>query len=157
MYSRLLVALDGTDTSRLALEHAARLARLTGARIVLLHVLDTFAHTSGFEPADPYIHDVLPRLRQTARALLDKAAGRLRGEGIGVDTILLESHRERVSEAIARQAAESHCDLVVLGTHGRRGIDRLLLGSDAEQVARISPVPVLLVRQPRRAPAAHAG
>lgn len=71
-------------------------------------------------------------------------------------TILLEHTTERVSEAIVRLAGESHCDLVLLGTHGRRGMDRLLLGSDAEQVVRIAPLPVLLVRRPGHVQAANA-
>ena len=81
MYSRLLVAVDGTETSQLALDHAIGLARLGGASLVLVHVLDAFAQTSGFEPADIYLHDVLPRQQQTARMLLDRTADRLRGEG----------------------------------------------------------------------------
>ncbi len=157
MYSRLLVALDGTETSRLALAHATHLARLTGASVVLLHVLETFKHISGFETAELFIHDVLPHMRASGRALLDDAATRLRAEGIDVETVLLENTTERVSDAIVRQAVESHCDLVLLGTHGRRGMDRLLLGSDAEQVVRIAPVPVLLVRKPGHGPGAEAG
>lgn len=148
MYSRLLVALDGTETSQLALDHAAALARLGGASVVLLHVLETFKHISGFETSTSYIHDLLPHMQDAGRALLDKAAARLRADGIEVETILLENSLERVSEAVVRQAVESGCDLVLLGTHGRRGVDRLLMGSDAEQVARIAPVPVLLVRKP---------
>ena len=60
---------------------------------------------------------------------------------------LASDDREKL---IAKQAEASACDLVILGTHGRRGVDRLLLGSDAEQIARIAPVPVMLVRQPHR-------
>ena len=61
-----------------------------------------------------------------------------------------EARQIEKSEQIAKQAEASACDLVILGTHGRRGVDRLLLGSDAEQIARIAPVPVMLVRQPHR-------
>lgn len=72
---------------------------------------------------------------------------RLMQEGLAVETVLLESKGERVSVLIAQQALTTQCELVVLGTHGRRGVDRLLMGSDAEQLARIAPVPVMLVRQ----------
>ena len=60
--------------------------------------------------------------------------------------MLLEGSDERVAELIARRAEEAGVDMVILGTHGRRGVNRLLLGSDAEHVARIAPVPVMLVR-----------
>ena len=146
MYQRLLVALDSTATSRLALEHAAALARLSGATVVLLHVLESFRHVSGFESPKVYAEEVLPRMRAAGRELLDEAAAPLREQGIEVETVLLEGSDERVAELIARRAEEAGVDLVILGTHGRRGVNRLLLGSDAEHVARIAPVPVMLVR-----------
>lgn len=146
MYQRLLVALDSTATSRLALEHAAALARLSGATVVLLHVLESFRHVSGFESPKVYAEEVLPRMRAAGRELLDEAAAPLREQGIEVETVLLEGSDERVAELIARRAEEAGVDMVILGTHGRRGVNRLLLGSDAEHVARIAPVPVMLVR-----------
>ena len=87
-----------------------------------------------------------PHFLATARALLEKAAKPLRDGGLSVAAHVVESGNHRVSELIVQQAKDEHCDLIILGTHGRRGIDRLLLGSDAEQVARIAPVPVMLVR-----------
>lgn len=146
MYQRLLVALDSTATSRLALEHAAALGRLSGATVVLLHVLESFRHVSGFESPKVYAEEVLPRMRAAGRELLDEAAAPLREQGIEVETVLLEGSDERVAELIARRAEEAGVDMVILGTHGRRGVNRLLLGSDAEHVARIAPVPVMLVR-----------
>ncbi|HMN21908.1 MAG TPA: universal stress protein [Ottowia sp.] len=154
MYSRLLVPLDGSPTSLLALEHAAALARLSGATVVLLHVIEPLRHSTGFERPKVYIEDVRPRFMATGQALLDEAANRLRDDGIASETVLLESGIERVSAQIARQAETSRCDLIILGTHGRRGVDRLLLGSDAEQIARTAPVPVMLVRKPHSARAA---
>ena len=147
MYRRLLVALDNTATSKLALEHAAGIARLSGATVVLLHVLESFRHVSGFESPKVYAEEVLPRMRTAGRELLDEAAAPLIEQGIEVETVLLEGSDERVAELIARRAEEAGVDLVILGTHGRRGVNRLLLGSDAEHVARIAPVPVMLVRQ----------
>ena len=148
MYSKLLVPLDGSPTSRLALHHAAVLARLSGATVVLLNVVEEMKHSNGFERPKVYIDEVRPRFLAAARALLDEAAAGLAGQGLTVGTVLLESKGERVSTLIADQATLTRSDLVVLGTHGRRGMDRLLLGSDAEQVARTAPVPVMLVRQP---------
>ena len=147
MYQRLLVALDNTKTSRLALDHAAELARLSGATVVLLHVLESFRHVSGFESPKAYAEEVLPRMREKGRQLLDEVAAPLVEQGIEVETVLLEGSDERVAEVIARRAREAGVDLVIMGTHGRRGVNRLLLGSDAEQVARIAHAPVMLVRK----------
>ncbi len=157
MYSRLLVPLDGSPTSHLALDHAAVLARLSGATVVLLHVIEETEHSNGFERPKVYFEEVRPRFLAAGQALLDQAAGRLRQGGIAVETVLLESGGKRVSELIAQQADAARCDVVVLGTHGRRGVGRLLMGSDAEQVARIAPIPVMLVRHPHRAAATATG
>ncbi|WP_348775215.1 acetate/propionate family kinase [Pseudomonas sp. PS01302] len=151
MYKRLLVPLDGSPTAHLALDHAAALARLSGATVVLLHVIEELKHSNGFERPKVYLDEVRPGFLAAGQALLDQAAGRLRQDGIAVETLLNEAKGERVSELIAKQAETARCDVVVLGTHGRRGMDRLLLGSDAEQVARIAPVPVMLVRHPHPA------
>ncbi len=149
MYSRLLVPLDGSPTANLALHHAAVLARLSGATIILLHIIEEMKHSNGFERPRIYIEEVRPGFLAAGEKLLDEAALPLRQEGLAVETVLLESKGERVSVLIAQQALATGCVLVVLGTHGRRGVDRLLLGSDAEQLARIAPVPVMLVRQPQ--------
>lgn len=148
MYSRLLVPLDGSPTSHLALDHASVLARLSGATIVLIHVIEELKRASGFESPKAYIEQVRPGFLASGQALLDQAANQLRKDGIAAETILRVAKGERVSEIVAQQAVELNCDLVVLGTHGRRGVDRFFLGSDAEQIARVAPVPVMLVRQP---------
>lgn len=147
MYSRLLVPLDGSPTASLALAQAAALAHLSGGTVILLHVIEELRYSNGFERPMVYIEDVRPRFLAAGQALLDEARQQMEQEKIAVETVLLESQGgTRVSEMIARQATESGADLIILGTHGRRGAGRLLLGSDAEQVARIAPVPVMLVR-----------
>lgn len=151
MYSKLLVPLDGSATARLALGHAALLARLSGAKVVLLHIVDEMKHSNGFERPQVYIHEVRPGFLVAGQALLDEAAGQLSQENIQIETVLLESKGVPVSELIAKQAVVTGSKLVIMGTHGRRGMNRLLLGSDAERVARIAPVPVMLVRQPHSA------
>ena len=155
MYARVLVPLDGSATARLALDHASHLSGMSGATIVL-NIIEEMRHSNGFERPMVYIQEVRPRFLAAGQALLDEAAAELRQRGVPVETVLLESKGDRVSELIAKQAEASQCDLVVLGTHGRRGVDRLLLGSDAEQVARIAPVPVMLVRQKQANPPSSA-
>ena len=147
MYSRILVPLDRSATAHHALDHAAVLARMSGATVVLLHVVEELEHASGFEPPGVYTKEIRPGFLAAGQALLDQAAHRLREDGVAVETILLESKGRRASAVIVEQADAARCDLVVLGTHGRRGMDRVLLGSDAEQVARLAPVPVMLVRE----------
>jgi nucleotide-binding universal stress UspA family protein len=74
----------------------------------------------------------------------------VRGTGVAVETVLLGARGNRVADLIVKQAKKWHADLIVLGTHGRRGVARVLMGSDAEIVVRETPVPVLLVRSPLR-------
>ncbi|MGQ4206745.1 universal stress protein [Bordetella bronchiseptica] len=150
MYSRILVPLDGSPTSILALEYAANLARMSEGTVILMHIIEPTRHKTDFVRPRVYLEDVRPRLLAGGQALLDEAEKRLGQDGTITERVLLESTIERISEQIVRQVEESGCDLIIMGTHGRRGVDRLLLGSDAEQVVRIAPVPVMLVRQPHQ-------
>lgn len=152
MYSRILVPLDRSATALCALEQAAVLARLSGGTIVLLHVIEELDHATGFESAKVYTEEVEPTFLAAGQAMLEEAAARLRKDGVTVETILRESRGERVATLIVRETDAAKCDIVIMGTHGRHGIGRVLLGSDAEQVARLSPVPVMLVRRAQARP-----
>jgi len=77
---------------------------------------------------------------------VDEAAAPARAAGVAVDDAIEDSLHGRVCDLVAKAAVDWKADLLVIGTHGRRGLDRLLLGSDAEQILRTAPVPVLLVR-----------
>ena len=81
MYSRLLVPLDGSPTSLLALDHARALALLSGATVILLHIVEPTRHSTGFERPKVYIEDVHPRFMAAGQALLDEAANSLRRDG----------------------------------------------------------------------------
>jgi nucleotide-binding universal stress UspA family protein len=155
MYQRILVPIDGSPTSTRGLDEAVRLARVTGGQIRLLHVIDEMISVTGFETGAVYINDVLPMLKKAGTALLDKAKARVEPAGVPVDTLLVDCIARRTSEVVNEQAAAWNADLIVLGTHGRRGAGRLLLGSDAEQILRTATVPVLLVRAPEGAAAAQ--
>lgn len=146
MYARLLVPIDGSATGRLAINEAAELAGLCGATVVLVHVIEEAEHSNGFERPSVYINEVRPLFFANGQKILDHAKDELAALGVPAETVLLESKGVRVSELIALQATLSEADIVILGTHGRRGVNRFLLGSDAEQVARIATVPVMLVR-----------
>ena len=148
MYSRILVPIDGSPTSDHALAEAGQLARLTGAQVRLLHIMDPVAHVSGFERPETVRQDVLPLARQNAQALLDKARSQLTDAGVPTDAELIESRDASVARLVVEHAGQWGASVIVLGTQGRRGIERMLMGSDAEQIARHASVPVLLVRRP---------
>ena len=146
MYDRILVPIDGSPTSERALAEAVGLARLCSATLRLLHVMDPLTHITGYERPEVFVREIEPALRKAAQDLLAKARDRVAGERVKAETALVDSVGQRVSDVILEQAAAWPADLIVIGTHGRRGVDRVLMGSDAEQIARRAPVPVLLVR-----------
>lgn len=154
LFRRILVPIDGSPTSVHGLEAAIALAKDQGARVCLLHVVDAFVVTQSFEyamyvPAGD-VDRFVNALREEGRRLLAKAAAKLRRRRIEGETVLLETLGRRAAELIVKQATKWHADVIVLGTHGRRGLSRVLMGSDAEMVVREAPVPVLLVRSKRR-------
>ena len=150
-YQHILVAVDGSPLSGHAISHATALAHATGGRIRLLNVMDPVAHISGFERPEVYRQEVLPRLQQAGEALLQQARAQVAERGVPVDTVLVENLDARVAQIVVDHAQAWGADLIVLGTHGRRGLARVLMGSDAEQIARTASVPVLLVRTPEPA------
>jgi nucleotide-binding universal stress UspA family protein len=149
MYSRILVAVDGSSHAEHAVDYGAGLAKQLSAALRIVHVVDM-----GTLPLWPELAidiDAISKARRAAgEKVLESARERARTAGIEAETRLLETATptQRVSTVIADEAASWPADVVVLGTHGRRGVERLLLGSVAENVARLSTVPVLLVPWP---------
>jgi nucleotide-binding universal stress UspA family protein len=146
MYQKILVPVDGSATSDLGLQEATKLAKLTGASMRVLHVVDVLSLAIAGEGTAAMAGDVLASVREGGRTILRRAEASVQAAHLPVDTVLHENTSGRVAEIVADEAASWGADLVVLGTHGRRGVGRLILGSDAEQVLRLAPVPVLLVR-----------
>jgi len=145
-YQKILVALDGGPESKRALEEAIRVARLSQAHVRGLYVLDR-------APAFPYtLHYDRALMEQNflreGRAVLDEAARTLADAGLTWDTTLIETDgmTEDVPACLLRCAEHYGADLVVMGTHGRHGVKRAVLGSMAERFLRISTCPVLLMR-----------
>lgn len=156
MYKRILVPVDGSATAARGLQEAIKLAKLTGAKLRLMHVVDQISFALGMESAAMVTGDMMQSLREGGVALLKKTAARVEKAGVGVDTVLCDGLAGRVCDHVIEQAAAWKADLIVLGTHGRRGFSRLLMGSDAELIVRLATVPVLLVR-PKDEAAAPAG
>lgn len=147
VYKKILVPIDGSEPATRGLAEAVKLAQNLGAAIRLLHVVNGMiapsAHTYGANVAwDP------GNLRTVGASLLKEAEAAVRGAGIEVDTALIEAASAPAGEEIVRQANTWPADLIICGTHGRRGIRRLVMGSDAEFIIRHTPVPVLVLRSP---------
>jgi nucleotide-binding universal stress UspA family protein len=145
-YKRILVPVDGSSTAAAGLREAIRLAKGQGARLQLVHVVDQ--HTTvmlGVEAAY-YIDEMLQSAKKSGQRLLARAVAQATKAGLQASGVLLETLTGPAADPIVRQARKWDADLIVIGTHGRRGVRRLVMGSDAEQVVRSSPVPVMLVR-----------
>ncbi len=150
MYDRILVPIDGSAPSLRGLQEAMALARHLGSRLVLLHIVDNFPMLE-MAPAPAYVQ-TLALMRTRGEELLAQARGHVLAAGLEVDTLLRDIQQETVADTILDQVRQSQCRLIVMGTHGRRGMKRLAMGSDAELVLRASPVPVLMVRETDNVP-----
>jgi nucleotide-binding universal stress UspA family protein len=147
MYKRILVAVDGSDTSNRALQEAIRLAKDQRAVLRLVHVLDEAAAYVDIEL--PYQFAAYQEaLRKGGEKVLSACAALVREAGIETDTKLkiIETLDHRIDDAVEEEAKEWPADLIVIGTHGRRGFRHLMLGSVAEGVLRVATKPVLIVR-----------
>lgn len=141
MYDRILVPTDGSAGTRRAIEHAAGLAAAHDAEIHGLYVVNTASYASfSMETTWEGIDEMLQEEGEQAVAEVADIAEK---HGVAVDTSIREGSPSR---EITRYAEREQCDLIAMGTHGRGGIDRLLLGSVAERVVRSSTVPVLTLR-----------
>ena len=149
-YKRILVPVDGSPTSNAGLREAVSMAKAQGASLQLVHIVDYHTLAMGGLEAGAYIDDLMQSLAQSGRRILKRAEEQVRKAGVPVSSVLLESPAGPAADPIVRQAKKWKADVIVLGTHGRRGMSRVLMGSDAEQVVRSSPVPVMLVRSPGR-------
>ena len=146
-YRKILVAVDGSPAAAKGLREAIRLAKAEGAKLFIVHVVDEF---QAFAALDGMVAaaglDLVPALREGGKRVLAKAQAFALKQGLKAKTILREMIGGPAAYPIVREARKVRADLIVLGTHGRRGVRRLVLGSDAEQVVRTASVPVLLVR-----------
>ncbi|WP_161974507.1 universal stress protein [Piscinibacter terrae] len=147
MYSRILVPIDGSPTSQRGLDEAIALASRLGSSLRILFVVDArllIGTASVYMPPDQLLDD----WRKDGERLVADAHDRARAKGVASDTAVRCDPRCRVCDLIVNEAQDCDAGLVVMGTHGRRGLKRVAMGSDAELVVRECPVPVLLVRDP---------
>ncbi len=145
MFKRILVPIDGSDTAWVALNKAIDLAKDQGARLRIIEIVDLGplfrASLSGVNLAD-----IEQAIIQDCQKDLARAESLARAAGIVPETALIEGSGRRISDEIADDASRWSADLIVMGTHGRHGIERFVLGSVAEGVARTATMPVMLIR-----------
>ena len=147
MYKRIVVAVDGSDISARALDEAIKLAKLTGATLLLLHVCEEVPVLWNIEGAAMLpVADLDKVISEAGKQLLDKNQALTAAAGVTAETQLIEDYSGRIGAVISEAAENWHADLLVLGTHGRKGFDHLLMGSVAEGVMRTAGVPLLLIR-----------
>ena len=144
MYQSILVPLDGSEPSLGGLRHAIDIAREAKATLHLVHVIDSFPLMFELSSQGNF-ESMNQSLRRWAEGMLETGRRQAAEQGVKAEVVLRELTQGRVADVIIEVAKEASCDLIVLGTHGRRGLRRMMLGSDAEAVARTSTVPVLLV------------
>jgi nucleotide-binding universal stress UspA family protein len=143
-YKRILVPVDGSPTAAKGMQAAIRLARENRGKLLLLHVVEEY--TAFIAPeVGASLGPILDSLRLSGKRTLARIARSAAKSGAKPQSVLVENFGGRVADTIVQQARRLRADLIVMGTHGRRGVNRVLLGSDAELVVRSSPVPVLLV------------
>ena len=146
MYQHILVPLDGSATAERGLREAVRLAAEQKSNLRLLHVVEDFSTLMEMSTAVSF--DAMMReVRGYGEDVLSKAKAAAAAAGVTSETSLREVTRGRIASIVIDEARSSGCDLIVMGTHGRRGFSRLALGSDADLVVRQSRVPVLLLRE----------
>ena len=146
MYKKILVAVDGSHTSKLAVQEAVKIASLTSGTVHAVYVVDKspiFNYAGYFDPTV-----LTDALRSDGRNALENVETTCRQSGVACANELVETEplNDDIAQTLQRCAERLGAELVVLGTHGRRGMKRIVLGSVAEHFVRIATCPVLLVR-----------
>ena len=145
MYQNILIAVDGSTASQRGLAEGLRLAKAVGSRVMLVHVVNALILESEIA-STAYYRALAEAFRKEGLEIIEAAAAVARASGVPFEQKLIEKIGAHAWDEIVTAAKDWRADLIVLGTHGRRGLKRLVMGSDAELVLRHSSVPVLMVR-----------
>ena len=149
MYKKILIASDGSELAQKGVAHGLELAKGLGATVTFVTVSEPFpalawgGAMAGYVAADELVN-YEESARKYARELLDKCKAEADAKGVGSKSIHVENRTP--AEAILEVAASEACELIVMASHGRRGIGRLVLGSQTAEVVSLTQIPVLVVR-----------
>lgn len=147
MYKRILIATDGSTLSKQAVEHGLSLAALAGSTVVALKVVPRYprSYFDGGMAIDPgEIKRIETQWNEAAQAIVDGVKAQGAAQGVTVKAVTTKS--DLVAEAVITAAKKHKCDLIVMASHGRKGLKRLLLGSETQHVLTHSHIPVLVLR-----------
>jgi nucleotide-binding universal stress UspA family protein len=144
MFNHILVPIDGSETSMLAVSKASGLALAFGSRITLIHVIDNYPFIGVGADYALGQNEYLAAATTSANAALARGVAALAAEGLHSDQRVIDGHV--VHEGIVDTANAIAADLIVMGSHGRSGIEKLLLGSVTQRVLQDAPMPVLVVK-----------
>jgi len=148
MYERILVPLDGSETSKHGLDEAIRLATLSKGHLQVFHALGDMPLSHSMDAYQSHGGRWADAMREYGSRVLEDAVEKARSAGVEAEAVLRSGAPGSMAEMVVEQARSWPADIIILGTHGRSGVKRMLLGSGAEAVIRSAPVPVLLVRLP---------
>ncbi|RYE08829.1 MAG: universal stress protein [Hyphomicrobiales bacterium] len=149
MYKQILIAIDGSELAAKVLEHGLALARFSGAKVKAVTVTEpSVLLAPNAEMITVSTAELLEELERVAEedATTILARASAAADTVGVKVEVEHIRRQHPSDGIVHTAEAEHADLIVMGSHGRRGLGRLLLGSQASEVLSRSKVPVLIVR-----------
>lgn len=146
MYKRILVPVNGSEEANKALVAALQLARESSGRVRIMHWVEGLTTMAIDQYGAAWGGDIIDTMRKNGEEVLAQALDIAHAAGVETDTELFDTFGSRLAETVVEAVKHFDADLVVVGTHGRRGMGRLLLGSGAEQIVRLAPVPVLVVR-----------
>ncbi len=145
LYKRILVPLDGSPTSESALDQAIALARLCGASMALVMVYDPYPYIAAAAEYASYQVELAADLRREAEQTVSAARNKVEAAGLQVSTQVIDV--QKVWRAILDVAQAEQVDLIVMGSHGRSGLDKLVMGSVTQRVLQHTRLPVLVVRE----------
>jgi nucleotide-binding universal stress UspA family protein len=141
LYRNIVIATDGSENSRKAISYGIEIAKISGATVYAVHVVDTLSVVSDIWTAGKdLIHDMMIR---DGKKILSETKKIIEDSGVEVKDVLLNGHP---GEEIIRFTENNNIDLIVMGTLGATGLEKFLMGSVAEKVVRHSKVPVMVVR-----------
>jgi nucleotide-binding universal stress UspA family protein len=147
MYQRILIPTDGSKLSAKAVQTAQQLAELTGAQLLFLNVVPRYPVSyfeGGMSVTAGEVGQIEKQWADKAQAMVDQLKVKAEARGLKAKAMTVKS--DLVAEAVIASAKKNKCDLIVMASHGRKGIKRLLLGSETTHVLTHSPLPVLVLR-----------